>query len=703
VSATHPAAPVARPTRLGARELLRASRPVSWINTGLPFLAAAWDTARALDPAVILGTLYFLGPYNLLLYGVNDRFDYASDVRNPRKQSLEGGLVGPADGRRLWGAVLVTNVPFLLALAWLGGPVVAAALGLTVAVALAYSAPPLRTKERPVLDSVTSALHFVLPAVCGFLVAGRAPSELPWAILAGFMAWGIASHAIGAIQDVAYDRAAGIGSIATALGARATAGVALAGYVVAVAVAVTVEAPWGPVAALALASYVLLPLMVLARPDEAQARRAWRSFMQLNIPVGFVLAQLLLRSWGVTAYGPWELAIGVATATAGWMLANTLLIRWSASRGEAAQGTGRPALPPLTVLVPCRDEAPRLGPCLDALAGQAYPGELRVLVVDDGSADGSPELAAARLAPLGDRGRVIRAPRPPDAWAGKGWAVATGMREAATELVLAVDADTVLEPGAAERLVRAQLATGAGMVSGVTRYAMPTAGERLAMPGYPMLLFGLVPAWLSALRRGRPAALAFAYGPLVLVRRAAYLRTGGHAAVPGSHREDVDLASTFARSGAGVALVHAAPLATTRHYADAAAVLASWRRILPGYAGGSVAVVLTLLVAELAGWILPLALPLAALAVAPDRLPASLVPLAILVAWRLALAATQRQPPVTVVLHPVTALLTIGAQLVALGDLVRGRAPAWRGRTMPDAQPVRTGARPVAAAEGTDR
>ena len=73
---------VAAAAAFGIRDLLLASRPVSWINTGLPYLAAAFDQTRALDAAVILGTLYFLVPYNILLYGVNDlRLFYEGDVR----------------------------------------------------------------------------------------------------------------------------------------------------------------------------------------------------------------------------------------------------------------------------------------------------------------------------------------------------------------------------------------------------------------------------------------------------------------------------------------------------------------------------------------------------------------------------------------------------------------------------------------------
>jgi len=336
---------------------------------------------------------------------------------------------------------------------------------------------------------------------------------------------------------------------------------------------------------------------------------------------------------------------------------------------------------------------------VEAAAGvpPAAGGDLRVLVVDDGSTDDSAAIAASGLAPLGDRARILPAPPKPDAWSGKGWAVATGVRAATTELVLALDADTTLAPAGAATLVRELLATDADLVSGVTRNAMPTLGERVAMPGYPMLLFGFVPAWLPALTGGRPAGLAFSYGPLELVRRAAYLDTGGHAAAPDSHREDVDLARTFAAAGRRVRTVHAADLGATRHYASATEVLASWSRILPGYTGGSVAVALTMLLVEAAAWLVPLLLPFLALAVAPDRLGASLAPFAVLLAARIALAVTQRQPLLTVLLHPATAVVTVAAQVAALGALVAGRTPDWRGRSMPDL-PVGPAAHPGADA-----
>jgi 1,4-dihydroxy-2-naphthoate octaprenyltransferase len=73
--------------------ILKASRPVSWINTAFPFAAGYFMATREVDAVLIVGTLFFLVPYNLLMYGVNDVFDYESDLRNPRKGGIEGDVI----------------------------------------------------------------------------------------------------------------------------------------------------------------------------------------------------------------------------------------------------------------------------------------------------------------------------------------------------------------------------------------------------------------------------------------------------------------------------------------------------------------------------------------------------------------------------------------------------------------------------------
>lgn len=667
------------------RELLLASRPLSWVNTALPFLAAAYEVERGLTPLVVIGTLYFLVPYNLLMYGINDIFDYASDLANPRKRSLEGGLVPPDRRRVTWLAIAVSNLPFLALLVILAPPAGWLAVLLAAAAAVAYSAPPLRTKVRPILDSATSASHFVLPAAAGFLVTGVAVADLPWDLLVAFFAWGMASHALGAIQDIEYDRAAGIGSVGTALGARTTAWLALVGYGLAVALAIPVGGP-ALVAAAALATYLLLPLAVLFDPSEAQARRAWRSFLGLNLLVGFVLTQLLLIRWGIVPGRPDDLVVGAAFVGAGaclaMLLANVVTLRHSRRTGLAGHDPSAP-LPRLAIVVPCRDEAANLRAGLAALARQDHP-DLRIVVVDDDSRDDSAVVARHELERLGlapERGRVIDAGPRPDGWAGKAWACSRGLAATEADHVLFLDADTVVAPHAARTLHRIALGTGAGLVSGVSAYAMPTAAERAFVPGFPMTILGWLPLWAHVLFGGRSRRLAFAYGPLLLVERGAYTESGGHAAIPGSQREDLDLAKTMARSGREVRLVAAADLAATRHYARGTDALRAWRRVTLAYVGDTLTGVIATVLVSATCWLLPfVALPVAAASGRPDLVALAALALTLLLAFRVGLAIVERQPLRSVLWHPVTIGATIAAQLVSLVDGICGVPAIWRGR-----------------------
>lgn len=300
-------AAAARPST--ARTLLLASRPLSWINTAFPFAAALLLSAHAVSPLLVVGTLFFLIPYNLLMYGVNDVFDHDSDLRNPRKGGVEGGLAGRAQLRTLlWWSVLLP-VPFVVAMLVLvarenparaGGT--AAALAVVLFAVVAYSAPGLRFKERPLLDSVTSSSHFVGPCVVGLVAGGAVADRTTIAIVVAFFCWGVAAHAFGAVQDVLPDREAGIGSVATVLGARWTVRFSLVLWTVAGLVVLLAGFP------AALAAPLVLPYLWLAWPyrsvsdaRSAAANGGWRRFLWLNDACGFVIFWLCVLGWSTTA------------------------------------------------------------------------------------------------------------------------------------------------------------------------------------------------------------------------------------------------------------------------------------------------------------------------------------------------------------------------------------------------------------------
>ena len=285
-----------------AADLFTASRPLSWVNTAYPFAAAYLLTTREVDLALVVGTLFFLVPYNLAMYGINDVFDYASDAANPRKGGVEGALLVPSRHRLTIVAAIALCLPFVVLLVRLGGPASWAVLAVSLFAVAAYSVPGLRFKEVPFLDSLTSSVHFVSPAVYGLVLAGAAFTPQLLALLAAFLAWGVASHAFGAVQDVVPDREGGIASIATVLGAASTVRFAIAMWLAAGVLMLATAWP-GPLAAMLVVPYVVTawPFASITDADSARANAGWKRFLGINYAVGFLVTMLLIWYAAITA------------------------------------------------------------------------------------------------------------------------------------------------------------------------------------------------------------------------------------------------------------------------------------------------------------------------------------------------------------------------------------------------------------------
>ncbi|WAB84440.1 prenyltransferase [Microcella daejeonensis] len=278
-------------------QLVLSSRPLSWINTAFPFAAAYLLTTGRIDATLVIGTIFFLVPYNLAMYGINDVFDYESDLRNPRKGGVEGALLDPRIHRTTLWAAAISCAPFLVYLVIVGDPLSWLVLAISMFAVVAYSAKGLRFKEKPFLDSLTSSTHFVSPAVYGLVLAGAAFTPALWLILVSFFLWGIASHAFGAVQDIVADREGGISSIATVIGGRATVRLAVVAYVVAGLLLLGTEWP-GPIAALAALPYAISTAQWWSVRDEdaEDANRGWKRFLWFNFFAG-ALVTMLMIAW----------------------------------------------------------------------------------------------------------------------------------------------------------------------------------------------------------------------------------------------------------------------------------------------------------------------------------------------------------------------------------------------------------------------
>ena len=202
------------------------------------------------------------------------------------------------------------------------------------------------------------------------------------------------------------------------------------------------------------------------------------------------------------------------------------------------------AWPDVVTVVPARNEAAMLPVTLPTLLGQDYPGALTVLVVDDGSIDGTGD-AAARIARSvqGHRAlRVIPGVPPPagEHWAGKVWAMAQGLSAAgASDYVLFTDADIAWEaPDTLRRLVAAAEGDDRDLVSQMALLRTATGWERVVVPAFVYFFAQLYPFRRVNVPGSRTAAAA---GGCMLVRREVLDKAGGLAPIRGALIDDVAL------------------------------------------------------------------------------------------------------------------------------------------------------------------
>ncbi|WP_262178217.1 prenyltransferase [Haloarcula laminariae] len=192
------------------------SRPRFWLYQGGPVVVAATYAAdgpgELFSPLAVALFLYFTVPANVFLYGVNDIFDRDIDEHNPKKD--EGREVSYRGDRVVVAAIVASGLLAAGFLPWLP-PLGLLALFGWAALSIEYSAPPLRFKTTPFLDSLSNGLY-ILPGVVAYAaIEGVAP---PASAVAGAWLWTMGMHTFSAIPDIEPDREAGIETTATYLG-----------------------------------------------------------------------------------------------------------------------------------------------------------------------------------------------------------------------------------------------------------------------------------------------------------------------------------------------------------------------------------------------------------------------------------------------------------------------------------------------------
>ena len=333
----------------------------------------------------------------------------------------------------------------------------------------------------------------------------------------------------------------------------------------------------------------------------------------------------------------------------------------------------RPAhTPAVAVIVPARDEAALIRHSIGSLLAQDYAGPLRVVLVDDGSADGT----ADRVRDLAGPRLELHAGTPrPAGWAGKLWAVEQGIAATDSEWLLLTDADIVHDPRHVASLIARAEQSGAALVSEMVALNCSSAAERALIPAFVYFFQLLYPfAWVNAPRRHTAAAA----GGSILVRRATLARIGGIAAIRAALIDDVALAAAVKRA-APIWLGHSMLARSIRPYPQVAEI---WRMVARS-AYVQLRFSPLLLVVSLVGLALLFVVPpVGALAgqaagvLAWAVMAATLLP----TLHRFGLSAW-RAP-----LLPLVALFYMAATLWAAIDHHRGRGVTWKRRAYTERQ-----------------
>jgi hypothetical protein len=235
-------------------------------------------------------------------------------------------------------------------------------------------------------------------------------------------------------------------------------------------------------------------------------------------------------------------------------------------------GAGHADFPPVSVLVPARDEQGHVAACVGCIMGQ--PGVREILVLDDCSHDATAERAHVAGA------RVITGTPPPSGWLGKPWACAqlSAAADPASRVLVFVDADVRLAPHSIARAVRLMETSGLDIICPFPREDADTVAERLVQPLLQWSWLTFLPLRLA--ERSRRPTLTAACGQFVVVRRSALARAGGQAATRQHVLDDLALVRAVKAAGGRGGVVDGTELARCRMYAGWAQLRAGYRKSL---------------------------------------------------------------------------------------------------------------------------
>lgn len=351
-------------------------------------------------------------------------------------------------------------------------------------------------------------------------------------------------------------------------------------------------------------------------------------------------------------------------------LANCLHLRATSRVNPLADG------PSVSVLVPARNEAKRIRPCLDSLLAQKY-GNFRIIVYDDDSTDGTGEILAEYAAEHPDRFSFISGGRLEDGWYGKPHAMQRLSEAADGDFLLFTDADTVHRPDSVGRAAVLALDSGADLVSGYVRHEAEAFGEAQVVPAIYLLTMAVMPLWL--IRRTRHPAISHAIGQFMFFRASSYRKAGGYEAVKGMVSEDVRMARHLKKEGGVILFADLKESVSCRMYEDYRGAITGLSKNVYDYLNKNFLVLLGATVAVPLFFFLPVLAALLPQIAQGSRVLLASSALLVTGAWAL-VAADRKLPWYVPFIHPLILGNVLSTAWRAFRIFLTGKAIEWKGR-----------------------
>lgn len=337
--------------------------------------------------------------------------------------------------------------------------------------------------------------------------------------------------------------------------------------------------------------------------------------------------------------------------------------------------------PEIVAIVPARNEADVIGTTVNSLLEQDYPGPFSIVLIDDGSTDGTAAAARSAAAGQADRLDIVAGTALPEGWSGKVWAMAQGVSRAAeiapkARYFLFCDADIVHETSNLHRLVARAEGTGTDLTSIMVTLAAQGIWERLLIPPFVFFFQMLYP--FSHVNRGRCFAAA---GGCMLVRRQTLEAAGGLAGIRGALIDDCALAALIGRHGRRLWLGLSSRTRSARPYGGLAGVWNMVARTAYTQLNYSPLNLLGTVLGMILVYLVP---PLALLGLAWFDDPVSAIAVgsayALMAGVYLPTVRFYGQPVLAALLLPVAAILYTGMTIDSAWRHWRGVGGGWKGR-----------------------